>query len=53
MFRDNANDHRFTAVAEVLGIAGGVDNDHILAAPADVGVLPKSALQQVVTRSAN
>lgn len=49
--RGTDKDYRFTAVAELLGIAGEVDDDHVLAAPADVGVLAKSALQQIVTRS--
>lgn len=46
-------DHRLTAVAKLLGLAGEVDDDHVLAAPADVGVLAESALQQIITRSAD
>ena len=46
-------DHRLTAVAKLLRLAGEVDDDHVLAAPADVGVLAKSALQQIITRSAD
>ena len=51
--RGTDKDHCFTAVAKLLGKAGVVDDDHVLAAPADVGVLAKSALQQIVTRSAD
>jgi hypothetical protein len=51
--RLDIKDCRLTAVAKLLGLAGEVDDDHVLAAPADVGVLAKSALQQIVTRSAD
>ena len=46
-------DQRLTAVAKLLGLTGEVEDDHVLAAPADVGVLAKSALQQIITRSAD
>jgi hypothetical protein len=49
--RFDIKDHRLTAVAKLLRLAGEIDDDHVLAAPADVGVLAGSAVQHIVTGS--
>ena len=51
--RSDVEDRSLTAVAEVLGMAKEVDDDHVLAAAADVAVLAGSADQHIVTGSAD
>jgi hypothetical protein len=51
--RSGVEDRNLTAVAEVLGMAKEVDDDHVLAAAADVAVPAGSADQHVVIGSAH
>ena len=53
MARLDVNDQRVTADAYLLGRSREVDDDHVLAASANVGVLAGSAVQHIVTGSAD